>query len=218
MRHARLTSLSYFSCTIFVGQEYAPFPASILAVNKCKFLSDRKRFDEELRDYIDLSEDSDIRREQFVPIAEYLQNGDKEFSPRLIDSGTHQRLEKVVLPEEKDQAAQRIAVTYNTAAKIQFGEVQLLCVEKLKVLYPLSPRTLLIVAMIVTRTETWGCDAEDEIQDWLVDHVTEHWWSLAEFEVRNLKKVMGGNEVLSQRVFQKLADNPRAGWEGTDTD
>lgn len=204
----------YDACTIFVGKEFTPFSASVLAVRRCKFLESAKRFDNDLRSHINLYEESDIQREDFAPIGEYLQR--KDFTPRLIDSDTRPRIEKVILPEEKDDAAKRIAMTYRTASKIQFADVQLLCVDKLKVLYPLSPQNLLIVVMIINKSEAWGCDAEVEVREWLVDHLVQHFWSLVEFEHKNLMKVMMDNETLSQSVFQKLADNPKAGRQDMD--
>ena len=184
----------------------------MLTVRKLPAIADLVRFDEDLKSHVILSEEMGITREDFESIGEYLQK--KDFGPRIVESDTHQRLEGVVLPEEKDEAAVKIAKTYRTASKIQFGDLQGLCVLKLKALYPLSPQYLLIVALIITRAERWGCDAEDEILEWLVSHVAERFWRLVEYEHLNLKKVMLENEMLRQGVFRRLTGDPGA-WSRT---
>ena len=202
---SRLTLRSDDTCTIFVGEKQTPFVVLRDAVGQCDFLADRVQFTEELKSHIYL--DDGIRDKEFMPIGEYLAKG--EFAPRLIDKGTHQRLENVVLQEEKDEAAECITKVYLAASKVQFGALQLLCVDKLKVLYPLSSRSLLIVVTVITRAESWGCDAEDEIIGWLVDHVAERFWDMVAHEGLTLTRVMSYNEELRQSVLAKLAEAGR---------
>lgn len=95
-------------CTIFVGPEQTPFLVPTKSVGECDFLSDLVCFTEETRSHISLAHDTDVNAKEFVEIWDYMGNGD--FVPRLIQSKTRgECLDRVVLPQEKDEAATKIA-------------------------------------------------------------------------------------------------------------
>ena len=91
-----------------------------------------------------------------------------------------QRLEGVVLSEEKDKAAIAIAKVYLPACKIHFGALQQLCVDKLKALYPISSNNMLIVFVIAMKAVTNDCQVEHEIKVWFIVYIEStggHWFS-----------------------------------------
>ena len=155
-------------CTIFVGTAHTPFLVRKDAIGECDFLADLVTFTEDHKSHIKLYDrkETNVEAEAFLPVHEYLTR--QEFQPRLIDHVTYQRLEGVMLSEEKDTAAVNIAKIYLTASKIKFGRVQVLCMYKIKALYPMSSTSLLIVFQVLKRAELWGCDTEYQINGWFV--------------------------------------------------
>ena len=192
-------------CTIFIGVEHTPILVTKDAVGRCDFLADRVSFNEGLKTHIYLDEDTDISYKHFMPIWEYMQY--RDFVPRLIDSNVHQRLQGVVIPEGMDKAAVEIAQVYHTASKIQFSDLQLLCVNKLKVLHPLSPDRLLLVIIITTKADPWGCEAESYLREWLIGHVAESFWQLVATEGMIFGRIMAENEDFRQSVLSRLTQN-----------
>ena len=212
----RLTIDRNDACIIFVGTLETPFSLSNDALSKCKFLADRVASTAELRNQINLNEYTDISPNEFNPVRDFLDNG--EFTPHLIESEESERLCQVITEDEKDTAAETIAKVYLTASKIQFAELQSLCVRKLRALYPLSAKYLLIVIRIVTRTDASGCEAEESAEEWLVDHVFEYFWHLVECEGMTFSRLMVDNDCLRQGVLAKLVESPKAGIAGLDID
>ena len=118
------------------------------------------------------------------------------------------------MQEERDNTAIEVAKIYLSASKIQFGALQSLCVNKLRLLYPLSTKKVPTVIMIITRTDSWGCEAEEDVRDWLVDHVAHHFWDLVQTEPSALSRLMMENDVLRKEVIAKMAEDPLIGLTG----
>ena len=198
------------TCTIFVGADQTPFMVSKEGVGACDFLANRVSFTEELKTHIELDEHSDITAKEFFPLADYLDKGD--FEPRLINKGNLLlRLDGVFLPKERDSAAIAVSKVFLNAAKLWYETLQQLCVDKLKALYPLSLDALLTVLMIVSRADTHGSEAGEELKDWLTDHIAEFFWSLVEGKGPTFKRLMYENPETRRRVLEKLGQNSNLG-------
>lgn len=197
-------------CTIFVGPEQTPFQVPKDKVGECDFLSDRVFFSEELRAHIDLSEMQNISAKEFDQVWNYMDKGD--FAPRLIQTkfGGH-GLEGIVLQEEKDAAATKIAKVYVTAAKIQHGNLQQFCAGKLRALYSLSSHALLTVLMIFIKAEESlsAATMESEGREWLVDRVVENFWKLVKHENLSFTRLMNKESEIAYAVLARLGENPK---------
>jgi hypothetical protein len=204
-------------CTIFVGTEYTPFTASRVAIGKCEFLSSHETYTKELGSHINLYDLTDIQDDRFKPIGEYLKRAD--FEPRFAKAIVTDRFEETIfLPDQAAAAAQQIALTYHTAAKIQFENVQKLCYRKLALLELLTPNTLLVLAAIVQKTEKCDFETEGMVREWLAERMAKQFWKIVQSEYMTLSRVMREDVALSKRVFEKLSENPGMGGEGLDED
>ena len=204
----------YDICTIFVGDEHTPYSISVDKLKKCEFLHSRLQSSEELKRYVNLFEEADISAKAFSPILQFLR--EKDFTPRTMGQGELQKIEKVVLQEEKDDAVDIIAKVYYTASKIQFDALQLACVNKLKVLSPLSLTSVLAVALYATYVASSGDKAEEEMMEWLADYLAKCYYTLMSEEGATFVRVLRENKELRRRVIRKLHENPEMGWEGMD--
>lgn len=199
-------------CTIFVGESWTPFQVKICAVRLCEFLSTRIHNVKGLGSVIELGADTTITSKDFITVAEFLQNG--EFCPRLIETPEGQRLDGVVLQEEKYDAAGMVARTYTRASSIQFEHLQSLCVDKLKALHPYTPTTLMSVVGFLSKRERNDNDAESELMRWMVDLLTESFWAVVRSDANiTLERVMRGDAGLRQMVVEKLASDPAMGFQ-----
>ncbi|KAK3703793.1 hypothetical protein LTR37_014239 [Vermiconidia calcicola] len=207
----------YNDLTIFVGEEHTPFSVKTDAVqHKCDFLWERKQYTDDLALHINLYEESQakIQAKEFEPVWQYLTR--REFTPRIVECDSGQKLEKVFMEEQKDDAAMKVIQIYVTASKIQFGALQLLCVNKLRVLYPLSSSTLLIVATMSEMAEKWDCDTETEMEGWLVDHIAERFMTLIGRESIALHRLLSEHDDLRESVFERLPMHKDARMRGED--
>lgn len=149
----------------------------------------------------------------FILVTDYWRYSD--FMPPLIEKrGSLPRLDGLLLAEHSDDAAEKCARVFRTASHLQLPELQLLCVNQLKVLYLLSPLRILIVAKIFLRSVAWGCDAETDFLDWLVDHVSEYYWLLTREHGRQLVDVLDGCETMKRRVTENISADPNMGRRG----
>lgn len=101
------------------------------AIGKCEFLHDQVNFTEQLGSHIDLSTSTSVTVREFIPIHEYIQNG--EFAPALTRD-TPPRLLGLATQAEEDNVAQRCVNIFRTASQLQFAGLQMLAVEKLRAL------------------------------------------------------------------------------------
>lgn len=199
-------------CTIFVGESCTPFQVKIPAVRLCDYLSTRICMMDGLVNVIDLSVNTTITPKDFITIAEFLQNGD--FCPRLIETPGGQRLDGVVLQEEKHEAAGMVARTYAKASNIEFEHLQSLCVDKLKALHPYTPTTLMSVVGLLSKRQRNEDDAESELMRWIVDLLAESFWGVVGSDAHiTLEGVMRGDADLRQMVVEKLASDPAMGFQ-----
>ncbi|KAF2487871.1 hypothetical protein BDY17DRAFT_320384 [Neohortaea acidophila] len=153
-----------------------------------------------------------ITPKDFITIAEFLQDGD--FCPRLIETPGEQRLDGVVLQEEKHEAAGMVARTYARASNIQFEHLQSLCVDKLKAVHPYTPTALMSVVGLLSKRQRNDNDAESELMRWMVDLLTENFWAVVRSDANiTLERVMRGDPGLRQMVVEKLASDPGTGFQ-----
>ena len=186
-------------------------------MGKCNLLTDLETYTEELGSHILLYEHLDIQKDRFEPIAQYLRQND--FHPRFAKAITTDRFEvPIFMPEQRDEAAQYIAMIYNTAAKIQFEDVQKVCLRKLRLLDSLSTKSVLLVARVVHMTEKYGAEVEELMLEWLADQVAGRFLKLVESASMTLSRVLKEDVGLSKRVYEKLAQNPEIGAGDLDDD
>ena len=204
-------------CTVFVGTEYTPFTTSRVAIGKCDFLSSHETYTEELGSHINLYDLTDIQADRFRPIGEYLKRID--FEPLFAKAIVTDRFENTIfLPDQAATAAQQIALTYHTAAKIRFENVQKICLRKLRLLDMLTPNALLLIAAIVHKADKNSFEVEAMVREWLAEQMAKQFWKTVQSEYMTLSRVMREDVQLSKRVFEKLAENPAMGGEGLDED
>ncbi|KAK5128497.1 hypothetical protein LTR85_003165 [Meristemomyces frigidus] len=205
-------------CTIFVGDARTPFQVPMKAVAKCDFFSEQVQFTEQRGSHIDLSASTSVTARDFVPVHEYMHNGD--FVPCLTGRtrDSPPRIKGLVIPEQRDKVAEQCAYIFRTASQLQFASLQSLAVEKLKALYPLSPIRILIVTRIAQDSFPWGCDAEGELFAWLADHISEYFYKLMAENGHLLVRVLRHSDDLNQTVMNRVAENPKACSKGVDDD
>ncbi|TKA61745.1 hypothetical protein B0A55_10595 [Friedmanniomyces simplex] len=201
--------------TIFVGNSKVPFQTTRDAVTQSQILSDRTEFTEALGTHVNISDIPEVTARDFVLVGEYLQHS--EFTPHLIEKrGAIPRLNGLFLSEERDAAAERCARVFRTASHLQLAGLQSLCVNKLRVLYPLSPLHILIVARIFVRSVNWGCEAKTEFMDWLVDHMAEYYWLLTKEHGGLLVDVLEDSDEIKRRVLESISADLKIGRRGLD--
>lgn len=205
------------NCTIFVGEEYTPFTVCRIASGKCEFLGDREFFEDGMGSYINLYEYSDINKNQFQPIHHYLNYGD--FEPRFSRKSDVDRFEETMfLQDQHDEAAKAIIMVYHIAAKIQFQDIQNLCLRKLRLLDMLCPDGFVCLPRIIQMTDRFENDAGEEMLEWLADQISADFWKLVETKWITFSRVMRGYPEFCQRVFRKLAVNPATDYQSLDDD
>ena len=201
--------------TIFVGKEKVSFESTQDAVMQSQILSGRIKYTGALRTHVDISDISEVTPKDFVLVSEYLQHTD--FIPRLIEiDHALPYLDGIPLPKQRVAAAEKCASVFRTASYLQLAGLEFLCVNKLKVLYPLEPLCLLIVTRIFARSVVWGCEAETELIDWLIDHITEYYWLLSKKHGGLLVEVLHSSDEIRERVLQNVIADPKMGRRGLD--
>ncbi|KAK0779188.1 hypothetical protein LTR02_009225 [Friedmanniomyces endolithicus] len=201
--------------TIFVGKEKVSFESTQDAVMQSQILSGRIKYTGALRTHVDISDITEVTPKDFVLVSEYLQHTD--FIPRLIEiDDALPCLDGISLPKQRIAAAEKCASVFRTASYLQLAGLEFLCVNKLKVLYPLDPLCLLIVTRIFARSVVWGCEAETELIDWLIDHITEYYWLLSKKHGGLLVEVLHSSDEIRERVLQNVIADPKMGRRGLD--
>ena len=142
-----------------------------------------------------------------------------DFAPKFSKTFTADRFEDtILLPENRDTAAQNVVTVFHTAAKIGFEDVQKLCLRKLRVLNSLSPGCLITLACIVRNSVQSEFDIEEEMLNWIATQLSTHFWQLVESASTSFSRVMREDTDLCQRVFVKMAANPSTASHGMDDD
>ena len=208
------------TCTIFVGEAMSFFFAPREEVDECPFLSERSIITEELGHHIDLSRDTNIEADDFGPIAQYLQQGD--FAPCLVEIGGQKCLEGVMIDDvsekEKREAMMQIAKVFNTANEMHFAALQWLCVNKLKAICSVGAKYVLVAAALLYEKCRSDSEVDSHVQEWLIDLLAEHFWTLVAKESLALERIVGQNEELRRRLFRKMGKGPDLGKEGLQAD
>ncbi|KAK0252794.1 hypothetical protein LTR01_000194 [Friedmanniomyces endolithicus] len=203
------------SYTIFVGKEKVCFESTRDAVMQSKILSGQIKSTGTLGTYVDISDIFEVTAKDFILVSEYLKHS--EFAPRLIErENSMPRLADVSRAEQRVAAAESCARLFRTASHLQIAGLQYLCLNKLKALYPLTPLCILIVARIFVGSTGWGCEAETEFVDWLVDLISEYYWSLTKQHGELLVDVLDGSDEIRERVVQNISADPEMGRRGLD--
>ena len=182
-------------------------------MGKCDTLSDWEVFTDELGSHINLYEYTDIEKERFEPIAEYLRRGD--FSPRFESKtiATDIFEDRIFLPEQRDEAARRIVLTYHTAAILRFENVQSLCLRKLRRLDALSPNCLLVVVRVVQQASRYGSAVEEEMLEWLSSALNQNKSFARAGSATSLQPSHGSDSLIYERVHsvQQMVANANFG-------
>ena len=133
---------------------------------------------------------------------------------RLIEKpGLPMRLEGIALSMQADRTAEAIAWVYKAATTIQHEELQKLAVKKMRVLYPLTPLSLLIVATIVGGGNSLEQQSRDPILPTIEYSIAESYFLLVEHHGSQLAQVLRGNLALRMAVHKRLANNPHFGFQ-----
>jgi len=202
-------------CTIIVsgGGVATPFLVAKNRVGESELLGSLTRLSNEQGEVLHLPAELDIATVRFMPVADYLRTGD--FAPHLIAKpGTLPQLEGLTRPEDNNDAAEKLAWVYNIATKLSLGDLQMLAMEKLRTLYPLSPLQLLVVTKIIVNGSDW--DPQGSLMPWIVDHFAEYYFQLMEDHGKQLSRVLQSNDALRMGVHEKLASDPSMGLRGLD--
>lgn len=187
-----------------VGAEHEPFTLGKTNIEKCHYLSDLVRFDEELRSHIKLyDEDKNIAASAFAPVAEYLQSGD--FRPRLLDRAIPQ-VEGVMMLEQHLEAVQKIASVYLTASKLHLASLQDLCLRKITSIQPMSAEALLLAVRYNACIENpdGGGVIDSKLRPWLVDQVAEQFFKLYDICNVTMSRVMRDDARFREEVIVRL--------------
>ncbi|KAK5676126.1 hypothetical protein LTS10_011416 [Elasticomyces elasticus] len=201
--------------TILVGGDKTPFQFPEDAIRESELFCGRTKFTEKTGSVVDISDIEEVTAIDFVEVNEYLRYGD--FPPPLIEKrNSLPRIDGLILPEEKDAAAEKCARVFRTASYLELGSLQALCLNKLRVLYPLSPLRILIVAKYLLRSVAWGCEAETEYVDWMIDHISEYYLLLVKQHGPQLVDILENSPLIKGRVMANLSANPEMGRRGLD--
>ncbi|KAK3621413.1 hypothetical protein LTR56_022807 [Elasticomyces elasticus] len=192
-----------------------PFQFPEDAIRESELFCGRTKFTEKTGSVVDISDIEKVTAIDFVEVNEYLRYGD--FPPPLIEKrNSLPRIDGLILPEEKDAAAEKCARVFRTASYLELGSLQALCLNKLRVLYPLSPLRILIVAKYLLRSVAWGCEAETEYVDWMIDHISEYYLLLVKQYGPQLVDILDNSPLIKGRVMANLSANPEMGRRGLD--
>lgn len=154
-----------------------------------------------MKSHINLYEETDISAEDFTPIHEFLLSGD--FQPRFVGRGTDQ-VEDTILHEQKDIAAEKISLVFLTASKLHMGDLQDLCVRKLKAMQPLSMQALMI-AVKCEKMATQENERGNELEEWLIQCVAGYLCDVLETGSLTLSRLMQEYPEFERAVLAKAA-------------
>ena len=138
----------------------------------------------------------------FKPIAEYLDHS--EYRPNLLDEYTdYARLENIETEEERSLIVVQCGILYGLARQIQLPGLQDLVFRKLKALASYPVLELLQITNLMYR----GGPPAREVQEFLVNYIAEHFYTIWESESERLLETMRGNSNLALRVYQRLGSS-----------
>ncbi|KAK4570405.1 hypothetical protein LTR86_002485 [Recurvomyces mirabilis] len=196
-------------CTVFVGSAKTPFRLSSEATRASMAMRDRMTYNVKFRSHIDMSDIEELTDEHFDAVVEYLQHDD--FTPAIITNTIPPHLEGVEDLGQKHEAAVKCAEVFQSASHLQLGGLQMLCLDKLKSLYPLETVTILFVSSTCMKATPWECEAEIEYHEWIVAHFAEYYGILKREWPDQLAQVFERSQALAKEVKEKLAADPEMG-------
>ncbi|KAK3110422.1 hypothetical protein LTR53_015305 [Teratosphaeriaceae sp. CCFEE 6253] len=217
LRERNEPSSTSTSIPVLVGKDHVAFKLTRQAIENVPVLRQRISFSDGMVDQVSISDMAvNISKTSFARVADFLQDGNFTIGTITKTSFTSHRDGRVV-SDERDDAAQEIAYVYLAASHLQIERLQALCLYKLRMLESLSPLSILTVARIYVDSATWGCDAETEFLDWMVDLVSESRHLLEQSYEKRLKSILGRSDELKTRVLEKIED-PKMGRRGVGDD
>ncbi|KAK3679270.1 hypothetical protein LTR78_000831 [Recurvomyces mirabilis] len=203
-------------CTVFVGCAKTPFRLSSEATRTSMAMRDRVTYDVRFRSHIDLSDIEELTDEHFDAVVEYLQHDD--FTPAIVTNTIPPHLEGIEDLDQKHEAAVKCAEVFQSASHLQLGGLQMLCLDKLKTLYPPGTVTILFVSLTCMKATSWECEAESEYHEWIVAHFAEYYGILKRECPDQLVQVFERSRALAKEVKEKSAANPGMGRCGLSDD
>jgi hypothetical protein len=104
----------------------------------------------------------------------------------------------------KGEFAETLGLAFVTASKISHIKLEELIIKKLKALYPLPGITLLALVVMFASIPDPETSVEEEVVDWLVDHLVESYGKLMEEHVESFKKLLDEHPGLKKVVEARL--------------
>lgn len=143
---------------------------------------------------------SNISFEDFRTIAEYLDHG--EYRPNLLDDGTRwARLENISTDAQRAEELHRSGIRYCHAQQLELSDLQMLIFRKVKALGHYPAFELLSAVHLMYRE---GPPDKDEMHDFFVHHLAEHFYELLLEDMARFVELLQGHPELARCVFERL--------------
>lgn len=144
---------------------------------------------------------SGLKKDEFHPVGEYLERG--EYNPNILDEGTeYVRLAIEMTEAERGEEAVRSATIDSIAQLLELPGLQDLAFRKLKALATWDPHQAFAILCVV---ESNFEKAADDLRQYLVQYLADHYWELVLAETVKMAEVMRGIMSLEKGVFRLLA-------------
>lgn len=148
---------------------------------------------------------SQLHADDFYPVGEYLTRG--EYDPNILNDGTDfVRLEGALKRDELGNQAVRCAVIYSTAQVLELPGLQDLAFRKLKALENMETHQAIALLTVV---EMIFDKANEDLRQYLVQYMADHYWDLNLAETAKMAEIMRGNKELVEGVFGLLSGRPK---------
>lgn len=161
----------------------------------------------------------ETKAKDFKVVATFLIKG--SFFPHIVKG--HQGrpvLEGVRTDNDANTTAEHLAKAHHTASRLRFGALQLLCVDKLRVLPAVSPSTLMVMIIYFNGATRHGSTAEPDMEEWLVDRIANNYWQLTRNHGDSFSRMMEENIHFRRSVLDRVAglrkspdEDEGSGWE-----
>lgn len=148
---------------------------------------------------------AELEREEFVPVAEYLDNGD--YNPILV-KGTHPYLLGVHSVNQHEQAAIRAGGVWNRAKYMRIQPLMELVAKKIQTQWPLANDVLLLFTRLIFFSDDSGLEVEVNLRNELKQEIASRFYDLVVNEARLLTRVMKSSDEIASAVGKFLHENP----------
>jgi hypothetical protein len=132
----------------------------------------------------------------------YFETGD--LVPAFLGTHSNKHLASRMSSALKGEFAETLGLAFVTASKISHIKLEELIIKKLKALYPLPGITLLALVVMFASIPDPETSVEEEVVDWLVDHLVESYGKLMEEHVESFKKLLDEHPGLKKVVEARL--------------